>query len=723
MKTTHLRLRRMAMPIPARLVLILCLAAAGVRAQDSSPSPVSDPTRPSERMRDTLSAELSGGLQGLTLKGLVVASGNGGVALLDVKDAGLAMVKSNSQFSAIVGGVPFRVTVRGVSARGVELTAPMLKESVRVSGRGQPVDKAGAPSGGLQYVEFRQAALEDALRLIGDQSGTNFSATADAGRVPVSIFLRNVPTGVAVEEICRNHDLWFKADDKSGICRVMTMKEFERDLVSFHEETDEVFTLLYPNVLEVAAVIQSLYGDRVRLSLGRDGSDEAQDLASRFQRFDMINQRSQGFGTIQGMTGAGGIGTTVIAGNSGAVWSSSGGAPGTTVVNGTGSRNLTPEQAQQVQRALAGGASSNDAAQAQQVIQSLSERPAGINLTISRRNNMIIVRTSDTRAMEDIRSLVRRLDVPTSMVLLEVKILSLDLSDGFHSVFDYQFGATVKVGGESGVTTAGFTSGNIEPPPAGSLTPGGTGLRTGDMTFQVVNEYFRARIQLLESKNRVTLLATPLLLTANNEVSRLFLGEERPLVRNITGQTIITENSTAVTPNTTIEFRPVGTTLLITPNINSDRTVTLRLLQEDSSINTGGATIPIVVSSGLVQNVSIDVVSSRSISGTFVAKDDMAVAVGGLISEKISTEREQVPILGSIPLIGALFRRETTAKTRQELVIMIRPHVMSTPSDGEGISQTLLKDLSLHPSAPGARGSLNTFQRSDPPQMKKVDAP
>ena len=60
------------------------------------------------------------------------------------------------------------------------------------------------------------------------------------------------------------------------------------------------------------------------------------------------------------------------------------------------------------------------------------------------------------------------------------------------------------------------------------MTPGGAGLQSGTMTFQVVNEYFRARMQLLESKGRVKTLATPLLMTANNEVSRLFLGEERP---------------------------------------------------------------------------------------------------------------------------------------------------------------------------------------------------
>jgi general secretion pathway protein D len=229
------------------------------------------------------------------------------------------------------------------------------------------------------------------------------------------------------------------------------------------------------------------------------------------------------------------------------------------------------------------------------------------------------------------------------------------------------------------------------------------------MTFQVVNEFFRARMQMLEEKNRVVVLATPLLLTANNEVSRLFVGEERPIVRNIASQTILTENNVATAPNTTIEFRSVGTTLLITPNINSDRTVTLRLLQENSAINAGGATIPVVLSGGNLQNVSVDVVSARSISGTFVAKDGLSVAVGGLIEEQKSDARAQVPLLGRIPLLGLLFRRQETGATRRELVILIRPHVISTPSEGEAISRNLLRDLSVHPSLPDARGTLGTF--------------
>ena len=82
-------------------------------------------------------------------------------------------------------------------------------------------------------------------------------------------------------------------------------------------------------------------------------------------------------------------------------------------------------------------------------------------------------------------------------------------------------------------------------------------------------------MQLLENANRVTTLATPLLLVANNEVSRIFIGQERSRsCTNIGSQTNQNQTQSLTnSPNTTIDLRnPVGTTLLITPNINADRT-------------------------------------------------------------------------------------------------------------------------------------------------------
>lgn len=714
----------------------LCLIEVAV-AQIGWPEEIAigqDPTRASEQIKDVLKAQLAG-LRAVKLKGIVMLRNEGGVALIESDEGQLTMVKANSQFSVLIAGVALKILVKEVSPAGVRIEAPTLSEGVWLPGM---LDTAVSPpvsdENYFRHIELNEAPLGNVLNMLAEQCGSNYSVSASARVVPVSLFLRNVPLQTVVEELCKNNNLWFKRDADNGVIRIMTVKEFERDLISFHEEKDEVFTLLYPNVIEVAEAIRNLYGNRVQLILSNTADDDAaQDLSSRFQRFDFMSQRGLDFGQNQGQglwgnTYGGGIGTTVIAGNNSTVWSSGRNQP--PVYNfqqnyeqppapqsSLNKQELTSSQAQYIQRLVANNAGTNVADQA---LRAFHEMPASIFVTVIRRNNMIIVRTSDTRALSEIAALIKKLDVPAPMVLLEMQILSLEIGDGFESIFDYQINTTINMGHSVFKTTAGFirgsdgSPGDIQPPAAGSsMIPGGSGRRDDFMSFQVVNDHFKARMQMLESKNKVKVLATPMLLTANNEVSRFFLGEERPLVRDVSGQSIISDTTLAVTPSTSLQWRPVGTTLLVTPNINSDRTVTLRLLQEDSTIKPGATTIPIIVGGGNVQQVSLDVVTSRSISGTFVAQDKMSVAVGGLISETTSKERTQVPLLGSIPYLGVLFRREHDIKQRSEIVIMIRPHVISTPAESAEISRALLKELSAHPVGTEGLKALDIYRDAD----------
>jgi general secretion pathway protein D len=374
-------------------------------------------------------------------------------------------------------------------------------------------------------------------------------------------------------------------------------------------------------------------------------------------------------------------------------------------------RGLTAEEIQ----ALEGAAPGEGAVAAAEL---LRRRQATIYVTVIRRHNQIAVRTSDDRNMEQVRDLIRRLDVPTPLVLLEVKVLGIELGDGFRSAFDFQF-----VEGEA---AGGFTTGDILPPAGASPSLLGSQLIPGALAFQYVGNQFRARMQLLENENRVTELATPLLLTANNEVSRLFVGEERPLNRSFSGSQTVVGDSTIVTPgSTTIEFRPVGTTLLITPNINADRTVSMRILQEISSISPNPATVLVPTSNGFAEQ-QVDVVQARSVSGTIVAKDGLAVAIGGLIEEQLTDSQQRVPILGNLPGVGFLFRKDTQSKTRRELVILVRPFVLYTPAESERISRDLLEELSLHPKAGDPRGHLGTHgprdvvrPRTDPDRLRR----
>jgi general secretion pathway protein D len=87
----------------------------------------------------------------------------------------------------------------------------------------------------------------------------------------------------------------------------------------------------------------------------------------------------------------------------------------------------------------------------------------------------------------------------------------------------------------------------------------------------------------------------------------------------------------------------------------------------------------------------------------------MAVALGGLIEEHVSDARDQVPVLGSIPGIGFLFRRQATDRARSELIVVIRPYVFNTPSESAATSHLLLSELSLHPNSPEVAGVMDAY--------------
>lgn len=611
------------------------------------------------------------------------------VALIGEQAQEAQTIRAGAKLQRNVDGVELALAVKSVDASGVEI------DGGRISGALTPLPvPQDAPPEFLSYLEAHSVGLGTLLRLIADQTGVNISASAETAQTSISIFLRNVTASAAVEEICRATGLWYRREAGSNIIRVTTMREYEQNLTSFREEKTETFKLLYPNVAEVAGVIYGLYPDRTLLNLGEDEllEEEENDLSRRFRRFQMVNDN--GGSTFLEMEAPD---ATSSGGNSGSgVFSYTRGG-----MERIGNRELfrragklsglTAAEAKRIDSAI----SASDTNAYENAIVRLSPNAANIFVTVSRKTNTLLVRTSDSRTMEDIRELVKRVDVPTEMVLLEVKVMELDLSDDFETTFQYAFGNDqVSMGGTKALASGGF--------------PGFDALNANApladaMSFQVITRAVDARIQLLAKDGKIKTLATPVLLTANNEVSRIFDGSQIPIIRGISSQTVVSENSTVSSPTTEFEYRDVGTMLLITPNINADGTVTLRVVQENSRRVEDGAKIPIYssTSSTPIAEAPVDVVHSRSLSGTFVAKNGMAVLAGGLIDETEKEVNTRVPVLGSIPLVGWMFRGTEKTKSRTELVIMLRPHIIEAPANGEKVSTELLEKLSAHPARNG----------------------
>ncbi len=525
----------------------------------------------------------------------------------------------------------------------------------------------------MEVIDLRQVPLSDASRILSEAGGLNVVSSVEAGKTIVSLYLTQVEVRDAVEALCRSHNLWFREDDKSGIIRIHTPEEFKRDLGSFQEELTEVFDLRFPNANDVGRAIQDLYGPRVRMNQSNFMQDfqATMELQQRFQRFDIVDGRSQNLG-VSGqagntalnssaqVNGAGGLaGARMSVGRNGGFGNGLGMGGNTASLQTLPAiqrvENLTAEEIQTLED------------RADNAEKLLDDR-VNIFVTVIQRLNKVIVRTGDSRAMTQIKALITSVDVPTQTVLLEVKILRVRMDQGYRSAVDYLF--------DNGRFQAGF---------------GANPSQAGDLSFRFASNNFSARIQVLEEKGQVRVVSTPTLLIANNEVSRLFIGEERPLNRSFNGGAVIPGaiNNVVTQGSTDIEFRPVGTTLLITPNINADKTVTLRLLQENSNITTDGATVLVPNNNGF-QRQAVDTVQSRTVSGTVVAKHQVPVVIGGLIDTNFTDTRAQVPLLGNIPIVGALFGRRQNTKTREELILLICPHLVDPKDGGAIVSKDVL---------------------------------
>ena len=597
----------------------------------------------------------------------------------------------------------------------------------------------------ITRLELNQSTVLDATRLISEVSGINVVATQAAGIVEISLFLRHVKTIDAIETLCKVGGLWYREEEEVGLVRIMTTEEYGKDLVIYREEDTQVFTLLHPNVFSIAQHIQDLYGERVLLSLPRYYDDQflatagqqSQQLMMLMQMMGGMGGGGGGMGMGMGMGGMGGgfgggmgnafgggfgrmgggfgmgMGGMGMGMGMGGMGGMGGGGPQQNTIDYEAvnrrqelldDEKLTTDQLQAlgIQDPVQAGAISSER------LQEVTSQEPPIHVAINQTHGMIIVRTSDKVAMTSIASLIEQLDRPTPQVLLEVRILEVTLGDQFKSAFDFEFSQnkTTPAVGDPAFVPSNLINTATEQfigPGASYLDNGGSALGSGNFdveadgstfVYQFLDQNFRARVQLLEEENRVNVVATPILLASNNRPASLRIGEERRFTDS--ASTITNANQGGQTVGTNIETsnQQIGTSLMMLPKINADRTVTLTIFQERTGDDTGKQDI---IPISATQTVTRPVVSNATTVNTVVAKDGLTVAIGGMVEEKVVKRQLKVPLLGDIPTLGALFRKDFEQEQKTELIILITPHVISTPKQSEKATQEFLTSKSHHP--------------------------
>lgn len=319
----------------------------------------------------------------------------------------------------------------------------------------------------------------------------------------------------------------------------------------------------------------------------------------------------------------------------------------------------------------------------------LDAKKAG-SVKADERSNQVIVQTLPER-MKDIEKLINSLDKKTKEILLDTKIVKIKLTNQIDQGIQWEglfsLGSTVgstylgsypfsviqsatsawqsrKSFLNTQKTTGAYPfSGNTSSVNSSTkLAPGEAmhvGMVTNDNDFDVLVKY-------LQTIGKTQILSNPQLAVVNNQEAKIHVGEKQAYVTTTT-----TTGQTTTTVSEEVTFVDVGIQLSVTPTINDDGYVTMKVKPEVSSV-VSTLTTP--------TGNKIPIIDTSMAETTVMVKDGVSIIIGGLRKEEKVSSADQIPFLGKIPIFGFLFKSSSDKTERTELLIMLTPHITTGDS-------------------------------------------
>jgi len=349
---------------------------------------------------------------------------------------------------------------------------------------------------------------------------------------------------------------------------------------------------------------------------------------------------------------------------------------------------------------------------AQPVIPGLRSRTSmlssDVQVVSDKATNTLIITANkeDWRILEEV---IRKVDVRRSMVYIEALIMEVDVNKNFQlgvewravkdlgAVSGFDTGRAAAIAGSGGSGQGGsyqlFPGTSTQPAFPGGFALGviGAGITIGGVTFPNIG----AVINAVQQDAQVHILSNPQLLTSDNEEAMISVGKNIPYITRA-------ERSQTNLDFTTYEYRDVGVILTITPSINTERFVRLKLNQEVSTLVQEEST------------VGLPTTLKRTAKTTIMIKDKQTIVIGGLMGDSSTQSNYQVPLLGDIPLLGWLFKSKGQRREKTNLYIFITPHVIETVADADAIRQSKREEIETFeggvirrygPQTPGTTGN------------------
>lgn len=294
----------------------------------------------------------------------------------------------------------------------------------------------------------------------------------------------------------------------------------------------------------------------------------------------------------------------------------------------------------------------------------------GVTVQADASTNTLIISAPDPM-YRSLRKVIDLLDQRRAQVLVESLIVEVTASDTAELGIQWMKQSGRFIGGSNfggtGINTSAKTG--IDALPAGL----NLGIIDGTINLPGVGQILNLEVlaRALQTHGGANILSTPNLLTLDNEVASIMVGKTVPFV---SGQYITSGSGGSDNPFQTVEREDVGLKLQIRPQISEGGTVKLDIYQEVSSIDAQSST-----SAGIVTN-------KRALDTSVLLDDGQIMVLGGLLEDSVTGNRQSVPILGSIPLIGNLFRYDTRERVKTNLMVFLRPYVIRDASAGRGLT-------------------------------------
>lgn len=289
--------------------------------------------------------------------------------------------------------------------------------------------------------------------------------------------------------------------------------------------------------------------------------------------------------------------------------------------------------------------------------------------------NSVLI-TSDVDTMDTMLSIIDSLDIRRAQVLVEAIIAEVSDEAGKELGIEWMyrddkrgFGASTDEGhvgtlGPAILGTKADEEGERDAALA-ELAKGVAGIPGQVFGFGRLGERtdFLGILKMLQSSSKTNILSTPNILMTDNTEASISVGQQVPIKTGSYAATGTNGTTGGIgSPFTTINREDVGIKLKVTPHINEGDTVVLDIEQEVSSINSEAA-------DGIITN-------KREITTQILATDGETVVLGGLIEDKVTTGERRIPVLGSIPLVGNLFRNQSSTKAKTNLLVFMRATIV-----------------------------------------------